>query len=91
MLPCHVQLNCCMGTNTKNEIWGLGNEDLPVQEMFPLEPVAVFVGNNNKEKITLTLGSKDNIRFSCHYKPAHHVMAEDKVSVMQPEEFDEVA
>ena len=85
-LPRHSQLNCCMDTNAKNELWGLDAEELPIQEMFPLEPVAVFVG---KEKITS--GSEDNLHFWCHHKLARKVMAEEKVSVMQPEEFDEVA
>jgi hypothetical protein len=40
----HSQLNCCMDINAKNVIWGLEGVDLPPQEVFPLEPVAVFVG-----------------------------------------------
>ena len=85
-LPRHSQLNCCMDTNAKNVLWGMEGEEFAPQELFPLEPVAVFVG---KEKITS--GSEDNIRFWCHLKLARQVMAEEKVGVMQPDEFDEVA
>ena len=86
LLPRHTQLNCCMDTNAKNTLWGLEGDEIVPPNIFPLEPVAVFVG---REKITS--GSEDNIRFWCHLQLARRVMAEEKVKVMQPDEFDEVA
>lgn len=79
------QLNCLMDTNTKNVIWGLEEEELPPQYVFPLEPVAVFVG---QEK--LTSGSEDYIRFWCQRIVARQVFAHKKVKVLTLEQFDEV-
>ena len=58
---------------------------LPPQSIFPLEPLAVFVG---KDK--LTSGSEDLIRYWCHWKMARIVLAHEKVNVLQPDQFDEV-
>jgi len=44
-----LQLNCLVDLEAKEVIWGLAGEELPPQEVFPLEPVAVFVG---EEKLT---------------------------------------
>jgi hypothetical protein len=79
------QLNCCMDIEAKNVIWGLVGEELPPQEIFPLEPVAVFVG---KEK--MTSGSEDELRFHCSRVIAKEVFAAKKVGVLQGEEFEEV-
>jgi hypothetical protein len=43
------QLNCLVDLYAKEVIWGLDGDELPPQEVFPLEPVAVFVG---QEKMT---------------------------------------
>jgi hypothetical protein len=79
------QLNCCMDINAKGEIWGMEGSEVPPQEVFPLEPVAVFVG---REK--LTSGSDDITRFWCHRILARKVFAEPKVGVMTGDQFDEV-
>jgi hypothetical protein len=79
------QLNCCMDTNAKNVIWGLVGEELPPMDVFPLEPVAVFVG---REK--MTSGSEDELRFWCQRKEARKILACDKVKVLDQEQFDEV-
>ena len=44
-------------------IWGLDGNELPQQESFPLEPVAVFVG---QEK--MTSNTSEEIRFWAHLK-----------------------
>jgi hypothetical protein len=59
-LPRPTQLNCRMDTSAKGQLWGLEGEVLPRQDVFPVEPLAVFVG---KEK--LTSGSEDLLRFWC--------------------------
>ena len=84
-LPRYSQLNCCMDTNAKKVIWEMEGEELPTQDIFPLEPIAVMVG---KEK--LTSGRDDYLRYWCHLKLAKEVMADPKVNVLDPEEFDEV-
>eukprot|EP00956_Cyclotella_meneghiniana_P022017 scaffold40896_cov41-Cyclotella_meneghiniana.AAC.6 len=79
------QLNCCMDSLAKKVIWLLMGEDLPAQEMLPLEPLAVFVG---REK--MTSGSEDNIRFWCHRQLAKETMAHKKVKVFDETQFEEV-
>ena len=39
------QLKCIMDDHTKNVIWGLKVLYFTAQEIFLLEPVAIFVGN----------------------------------------------
>jgi hypothetical protein len=60
-----TQLNCQMDASTKGQLWGLEGDVLPPQDVFPLEPLAVFVG---KEK--LTSGSEDLLRFWSQRKVA---------------------
>lgn len=74
------QLNCCMDTDAKNVIWGLVGEELPPMDVFPLEPVAVFVG---REK--LTSGSDDELRFWCQRQEARRILAHEKVKVLDQE------
>jgi hypothetical protein len=64
---------------------GLEGEVLPPQDVFPLEPLAVFVG---KEK--LTSGSEDLLRFWCQRKVAKVALADKKVQVLQGDQFEEV-
>lgn len=66
----------------KNVIWGLEGEDIPPQDAFLLEPIAVFVG---KEK--MTSGSEDKLLW-CEWKLAKQVLVEDKVTVFDGEQFD---
>ena len=42
----------------KGIVWGLAGEELPRQHMFPLELVAVFVGD-----VKLFSNMADNVRF----------------------------
>ena len=39
----------------------------------------------------MTAGADDNLRFWCHHELARRVLAEEKVGVLQPDEFNEVA
>ena len=54
--PSHV--NCLCDVMTKGVVWGLAGEELPRQHMFPLELVAVFVGD-----VKLFSNMADNVRF----------------------------
>jgi hypothetical protein len=63
----------------------LEGEALPPQDVFPLEPLAVFVG---KEK--LTSGSEDLLHFWCQRKVAKVALADEKVKVLQGDQFEEV-
>jgi hypothetical protein len=86
-LPRPKQLNCCMDAGAKRELWGLEGNTLPPQSIFLLEPLAVFVG---KDKLKLTSGSEDLLRYWCHRKMARIVLAHEKVNVLQQDQFDEV-
>ena len=74
-----------MDMAAKRVLWGLEGLEPPPQGVFPREPLLVFVG---REK--LTSGSEDWLRFWCHRKVAKEVLADKKVSVLQPDEFEEV-
>jgi hypothetical protein len=74
-----------MDIDAKNVIWGLVGEELPPMDVFPLEPVAVFVG---KEK--MTSGSEDELRFWCERIDAREILAHEKVKVINQEQFEEV-
>ena len=56
------QLNCLVDLKAKETIWGLDGEELPPQEVFPLEPVAVFFV---QEKMTSDTAE-------CHQLWAHY-------------------
>jgi hypothetical protein len=84
-LPRPAQLNCCMDSTAKAKLWGFEGTELPPQEVFPLEAIAVFVG---KEK--LTSGSEDTLRFWCQKTVAKEVFAHEKVKVLDNEQFEEV-
>ena len=40
-------LNFIIDDHAKKVFWGLEGMHMPAQEIFPLEPVAIFVGNEN--------------------------------------------
>jgi hypothetical protein len=70
--------------HAKRVIWGLDGDELPPQEIFPLEPIAVFVGD---EKMTSDTGT--SLRFW-----AHKILAEQtffKLGIMSSHSFQEVA
>lgn len=52
------QQNCIVDTHAKQVIWGLDGDELPPQEVFPLEAVAIFIGG---EKMTSDIGK--SLRF----------------------------
>ena len=54
------QLNFIMDDHAKNVLWGIEGLHLPAQEIFPLEPVAIFVGN---EKMTSNTGDSLQLWF----------------------------
>lgn len=84
-LPRPTQLNCCMDIEAKGVIWGLEGEELPPQDVFPLEPIAVFVGNEK-----MTSGSEDLLGFWCQRVVAKEVLAHEKVQVLDQNQFEEV-
>jgi hypothetical protein len=63
----------------------LEGEALPPHDVFPLEHLAVFVG---KEK--LTSGSEDLLRLWCQRKVVKVALADEKVNVLQGDQFEEV-
>ena len=79
-----AQLNCIADIHAKRVIWGLDGDELPPQEVFPLESVAVFVG---AEKMTSDTG--DSLRFWAHQQLARATYS--TLGVMAAESFDEVA
>ena len=83
-LVCPSQLNCIADLHTKRVIWGLEGEELPPQEVFSLDPIAVFV---RQEKLTSDMGS--SVRFW-----AHHILAEQtmyQLNILSTDAFQEVA
>ena len=65
-------------------IWGLEGEELPPQGVFPLEPVAVFIGG---EKMTSDTG--ECLRFWAHRKLAKELYLKHKI--LTPVQYEEVA
>ena len=65
-------------------IWGMEGHQLPPQEVFPLEPVSIFVGT---EKMTSDTGGE--IRFWAHKQLAEEVFS--KLKIMDPTQFKQVA
>jgi hypothetical protein len=78
------QLNCIADLRAKGAIWGLEGCELPPQEVFPLEPVAVFVG---KEK--MTSDTAESLRFWAHHKLAEATFF--SLGILSPHGFQEVA
>ena len=79
-----AQLNCVCDIHAKRVIWGLNGDELPKQEIFPLEPVAVFAG---QEK--MTSDTSEEIRFWAHLKLAEETFC--KLDLMYAQAFREVA
>ena len=76
------QLNCVCNIHAKRVIWDMNGHKLPHQEVFPLDPVTVFVG---QEK--MTLDTSEEIRFW-----AHRMLAEEtffKLGLMSVGSFRE--
>ena len=78
------QLNCVCGIHAKRVVWGLNGNKLSHQEVFPLEPVAVFL---EQEKITSDTSKE--IRFWAHQTLAKETFF--KLGLMSVSSFREVA
>ena len=83
-LPRPAQLNCIVDLHAKREIWRLEGETPPTQEAFPLEPVAVFAGNEK-----LTSDTAPALRFWAHLRLAEDVFFQ--LGIMSTHSFREVA
>ena len=57
-LPRPAQLNCYMDGLAKTTIWSQDPEDLPRQDSFPLEPVAIYVDGQK-----ISPGDEADLRF----------------------------
>ena len=73
-----------MDDHTKNVIWGLEGMHLPAQELFTLEPVAIFSGNEKTTSSTC-----DSLRFWFHQKLAKELFI--KLGILTPLGFKEVS
>ena len=78
------QLNCIMDDQTKKVIWGQEELHLPAQEIFPLEPVAIFVGNEK-----MTSNTSDSLRFWVHQQLSKELFF--KIGILTLLGFKEVA
>ena len=77
------QIKCIMDDHAKKLILGLEGMHLPAQEIFPLEPVAIFVGNEN-----MTSNTGDSLRFWAHQQLAKELFF--KTVILPPFGFKEV-
>ena len=78
------QLNFIMCDHAKNVIWDIEGLHLPAQDIFPLEPVAIFVGNGN-----MTSNTGDILRFWFRQQLAKELLF--KLGILTPLGFKEVA
>ena len=78
------QISCIMDYHAKKVTWGLEGLHLPAQEIFPLEPVAISVGN---EKMTYNKG--DSLQFWVHQHSTKELFF--KLGILTPLCFKEVA
>ena len=79
-----AQMNCMCDRMAKGVVWGLAGEKLPKQSMFPLESIAVYVGEDK-----LSSDMSKCVRFWVHKQIAKEVFA--KLSVLDEGKFDEVS
>ena len=79
-----AQLNCLCDRDAKGVIWGLEGEELPPQEVLPLESVAVFIGG---EKMTSDTG--DILRYWAQRQIAKEYYYAK--NVLNNDQFEEVA
>ena len=68
----------------KQVIWGVNGDELPPQEIFPLEPMAVFVGRKN-----MTSDTSKTIQHWAHRQLTKQTF--HSLKTMNPEQFEEVA
>ena len=74
------QLNCLMDGTAKKDIWDLAGEKLPPQQMFPLEPVAIYLEGH---KLTSDCGAP--IRYWVQKQIAERVMYSR--GILNPHQF----
>ena len=67
----------------KGVVWGLAGEKMPKQRMFPLEAVAVYVGEDK-----LSSDMSKYVRFHVHRHIAKEVFA--KLRILDESQFEEV-
>ena len=79
-----AQLNCYMDGLAKTTIWSQDPDELPRQDSFPLEPVAVYI---NKQKITS--GKGEEVHFGVHKILAEEVFYEQ--GILCGEQFHAIA
>ena len=69
-----AQLNCLMDTKAKEALLRWSRKDVPPQKPFPLEPIAVFAG---QDKITGDSG--EIVRFWAHRQLARQILPSRKI------------
>jgi hypothetical protein len=83
LLPIPAQLNCRMDAMAKTAILELDCDDLPRQQNFPLEPVAVYVGSEK-----MTSSTSPSLRFWTYGVTARQAYHE--LGILFAHQFDEV-
>jgi len=83
LLPIPAQLNCRMDAMAKTAILELDCDDLPRQQNFPLEPVAVYAGSEK-----MTSSTSPSLRFWTYGVTARQAYHE--LSILFAHQFDEV-
>ena len=78
-----AQLNCVCDGMTKGVVWGLVGEKMPKKCAFPLEAVAVYVGEDK-----LSSDMSKVVRFHVHRHIAKEVYA--KLRILDESQFEEV-
>ena len=78
------QLNCLMDGTAKRDIWDLAGEELPPQQMFPLEPVAIYLDGH---KLTSDCGAP--VRYWVQKQIAEEVFY--KRRILTPQQFHRLA
>ena len=76
-------MNCVCGGMAKEVVWGLTGENLPKQDMFPLESIAVYVSDD-----TLSSDMSKYVRFWVHKQIAKEVFA--KLRILDKGQFDKI-
>ena len=67
-------MNCICDGMTKGVVWGLAGEKVPKQSMFPLEAVAVYVGEDK-----LSSDMSKYVRFHAHKHVAKEAFAKLRI------------
>ena len=76
-------MNCMCDGMAKGVVWGVAGEKLPKQGMFPLEALAMYVGEDK-----LSSDMSKHMRFWAHKHIAKEVFA--KLRILDEGQFEEV-